>query len=156
MKDFSVIFMKALLILLVPIVLILMVGSWLLIVENNLIGYASTYMRIPLIFLIELSLTMLLLALIGGLIVTNQYRRKRTFEIKTKLYLQVSSLGFIGCGMSLILLTYYLYLNNLWVYQSIGFGGLALFFLVLGQVAVILADVIDKGIKLQKDKDLTI
>ena len=156
MKSFRVKFIGGLLIL---AILILSVGLYGVYKFSGIM--AGIYpmfmnMRYPMMVLCQAMILGLILALVFGLLALKNYGRDRVFESKTLLDLQVVALSFIGIFLLSILAIIYTNFNLDGSITNLIFIGTGLGSMLVGQIFLLLCDLVKEGIALKEENDLTI
>lgn len=156
MKSFRVKFIGGLLIL---AILILSAGLYGVYKLSGLV--AGIYpmfmnMRYPMMVLCQAMILGLILALVFGLLALKNYGSDRVFESKTLFYLQVVALSFIGIFLLSILSIIYTNFNLDGSITNLIFIGTGLGSILLGQIFLLLCDLVKEGIALKEENDLTI
>ena len=156
MKSFRVKFIGGLLIL---AILILSVGLYGVYKFSGIV--AGIYpmfmnMRYPMMVLCQAMILVLIFALVFGLLALKNYGSDRVFESKTLFYLQVVALSFIGIFLLSILAIIYTNFNLDGSITNLIFIGTGLGFMLVGQIFLLLCDLVKEGIALKEENDLTI
>lgn len=156
MKSFRVKFIGGLLIL---AILILSVGLYGVYKFSGIV--AGIYpmfmnMRYPMMVLCQAMILVLIFALVFGLLALKNYGEDRVFESKTLLDLQVVALSFIGIFFLSILAIIYTNFNLDGSITNLIFIGTGLGSMLVGQIFLLLCDLVKEGIALKEENDLTI
>lgn len=156
MKSFRVKFIGGLLIL---AILILSAGLYGVYKFSGIV--AGIYpmfmnMRYPMMVLCQIMILGLILALVFGLLALKNYGSDKVFERKTLFYLQLVALSFIGIFLLSILSIIYTNFNLDGSITNLIFIGTGLFSMLLGQIFLLLCDLVKEGIALKEENDLTI
>lgn len=156
MKSFRVKFIGGLLIL---AILILSAGLYGVYKFSGIV--AGIYpmfmnMRYPMMVLCQAMILGLILALVFGLLALKNYGEDRVFESKTLFDLQVVALSFIGIFLLSILSIIYTNFNLDGSITNLIFIGTGLGSMLVGQIFLLLCDLVKEGIALKEENDLTI
>lgn len=113
-------------------------------------------MQYPMMVLCQAMVLGLILALVFGLLALKNYGEDRVFERKTLFDLQVVALSFIGIFFLSILAILYTNFNLDGSITNLIFVGVGLVSMLVGQIFLLLCDLIKEGIDLKEENDLTI
>lgn len=113
-------------------------------------------MQYPMMVLCNAMVLGLILALVFGLLALKNYGEDRVFERKTLFDLQVVALSFIGIFFSSILAILYTNFNLDGSITNLIFVGVGLVSMLVGQIFLLLCDLIKEGMDLKEENDLTI
>lgn len=113
-------------------------------------------MRYPMMVLCQIMILGLILALVFGLLALKNYGSDKVFESKTLFYLQLVALSFIGIFLLSILSIIYTNFNLDGSITNLIFIGTGLGSMLLGQIFLLLCDLVKEGIALKEENDLTI
>lgn len=156
MKSFRVKFIGGLLIL---AILILTCGLYGVYKFAKLVaGIYPMFMNMqyPMMVLCQAMVLGLILALVFGLLALKNYGEDKVFERKTLFNLQVVALSFIGIFLLSILAIIYTNFNLQGSITNLIFIGTGLVSMLVGQIFLLLCDLIKEGIDLKEENDLTI
>lgn len=156
MKSFRVKFIGGLLIF---AIIILMGLSYGLIKASNFM--AKLYpmfmnMKYPMLFLCEAIIIALIIAILFGLFALKKYGEDKLFDTNMLFDLQIIALSFIGIFLLSILAIIYTNFNLDGSITNLIFIGLGILAMLVGQIFLLLADLIKEGIALKEENDLTI
>lgn len=113
-------------------------------------------MQYPMMVLCQAMVLGLILALVFGLLALKNYGEDKVFERKTLLDLQVVALSFIGIFLLSILAIIYTNFNLQGSITNLIFIGTGLVSMLVGQIFLLLCDMVKEGIDLKEENDLTI
>lgn len=113
-------------------------------------------MQYPMMVLCQAMVLGLILALVFGLLALKNYGEDKVFERKTLLDLQVVALSFIGIFLLSILAILYTNFNLQGSITNLIFIGTGLVSMLVGQIFLLLCDMVKEGIDLKEENDLTI
>lgn len=113
-------------------------------------------MQYPMMVLCQAMVLGLILALVFGLLALKNYGEDKVFERKTLFNLQVVALSFIGIFLLSILAIIYTNFNLQGSITNLIFIGTGLVSMLVGQIFLLLCDLIKEGIDLKEENDLTI
>lgn len=113
-------------------------------------------MQYPMMLLCQAMVLGLILALVFGLLALKNYGEDKVFERKTLLDLQVVTLSFIGIFLLSILAILYTNFNLQGSITNLIFIGTGLVSMLVGQIFLLLCDMVREGIDLKEENDLTI
>lgn len=113
-------------------------------------------MQYPMMVLCQAMVLGLILALVFGLLALKNYGEDKVFERKTLLDLQVVTLSFIGIFLLSILAILYTNFNLQGSITNLIFIGTGLVSMLVGQIFLLLCDMVKEGIDLKEENDLTI
>lgn len=113
-------------------------------------------MQYPMMLLCQAMVLGLILALVFGLLALKNYGEDKVFERKTLLDLQVVALSFIGIFLLSILAIIYTNFNLQGSITNLIFIGTGLVSMLVGQIFLLLCDMVKEGIDLKEENDLTI
>lgn len=113
-------------------------------------------MQYPMMLLCQAMVLGLILALVFGLLALKNYGEDKVFERKTLLDLQVVTLSFIGIFLLSILAILYTNFNLQGSITNLIFIGTGLVSMLVGQIFLLLCDMVKEGIDLKEENDLTI
>lgn len=113
-------------------------------------------MQYPMMVLCQAMVLGLILALVFGLLALKNYGKDKVFERKTLFNLQVVALSFIGIFLLSILAIIYTNFNLQGSITNLIFIGTGLVSMLVGQIFLLLCDLIKEGIDLKEENDLTI
>ena len=113
-------------------------------------------MQYPMMLLCQAMVLGLILALVFGLLALKNYGKDKVFERKTLLDLQVVALSFIGIFLLSILAIIYTNFNLYGSITNLIFIGIGLVSMLVGQIFLLLCDMVKEGIDLKEENDLTI
>ena len=113
-------------------------------------------MQYPMMVLCQAMVLGLILALVFGLLALKNYGEDKVFERKTLLDLQVVALSFIGIFLLSILAIIYTNFNLYGSITNLIFIGIGLVSMLVGQIFLLLCDMVKEGIDLKEENDLTI
>ena len=113
-------------------------------------------MQYPMMLLCQAMVLGLILALVFGLLALKNYGEDKVFERKTLFNLQVVALSFIGIFLLSILAIIYTNFNLQGSITNLIFIGTGLVSMLVGQIFLLLCDLIKEGIDLKEENDLTI
>lgn len=156
MKSFRVKFIGGLLIL---AILILTCGLYGVYKFAKLVaGIYPMFMNMqyPMMVLCQAMVLGLIIALVFGLLALKNYGEDKVFERKTLLDLQVVALSFIGIFLLSILAIIYTNFNLQGSITNLIFIGTGLVSMLVGQIFLLLCDMVKEGIDLKEENDLTI
>ena len=156
MKSFRVKFIVGLLIL---AILILTCGLYGVYKFAKLVaGIYPMFMNMqyPMMVLCQAMVLGLILALVFGLVALKNYGEDKVFERKTLFNLQVVALSFIGIFLLSILAIIYTNFNLQGSITNLIFIGTGLVSMLVGQIFLLLCDMVKEGIDLKEENDLTI
>lgn len=156
MKSFRVKFIGGLLIL---AILILTCGLYGVYKFAKLVaGIYPMFMNMqyPMMVLCQAMVLGLILALVFGLLALKNYGEDKVFERKTLFNLQVVALSFIGIFLLSILAIIYTNFNLQGSITNLIFIGTGLVSMLVGQIFLLLCDMVKEGIDLKEENDLTI
>lgn len=156
MKSFRVKFIRGLLIL---AIFILTCGLYGVYKFSKLVaGIYPMFMNMqyPMMVLCNAMVLGLILALVFGLLALKNYGEDRVFERKTLFDLQVVALSFIGIFFLSILAILYTNFNLDGSITNLIFVGVGLVSMLVGQIFLLLCDLIKEGMDLKEENDLTI
>lgn len=156
MKSFRVKFIGGLLIL---AILILTCGLYGVYKFAKLVaGIYPMFMNMqyPMMVLCQAMVLGLIIALVFGLLALKNYGEDKVFERKTLLDLQVVALSFIGIFLLSILAIIYTNFNLQGSITNLIFIGTGLVSMLVGQIFLLLCDIVKEGIDLKEENDLTI
>lgn len=156
MKSFRVKFIGGLLIL---AIFILTCGFYGVYKFSNIM--ASIYpmfmnMQYPMMVLCQTMVLGLIIALVFGLLALKNYGEDRVFESRTLFNLQAVALSFIGIFLLSILAIIYTNFNLDGSITNLIFIGIGLVSMLVGQIFLLLCDLVKEGIALKEENDLTI
>ena len=156
MKSFRVKFIGGLLIL---AILILTCGLYGVYKFAKLVaGIYPMFMNMqyPMMVLCQAMVLGLIIALVFGLLALKNYGEDKVFERKTLFNLQVVALSFIGIFLLSILAIIYTNFNLQGSITNLIFIGTGLVSMLVGQIFLLLCDMVKEGIDLKEENDLTI
>ena len=113
-------------------------------------------MQYPMMVLCQAMVLGLILALVFGLLALKNYGEDKVFERKTLFNLQVVALSFIGIFLLSILAIIYTNFNLQGSITNLIFIGTGLVSMLVGQIFLLLCDMVKEGIDLKEENDLTI
>ena len=113
-------------------------------------------MQYPMMVLCQAMVLGLILALVFGLLALKNYGEDKVFERKTLFNLQVVALSFIGIFLLSILAIIYTNFNLQGSITNLIFIGTGLVSMLVGQIFLLLRDMVKEGIDLKEENDLTI
>lgn len=113
-------------------------------------------MQYPMMVLCQAMVLGLIIALVFGLLALKNYGEDKVFERKTLLDLQVVALSFIGIFLLSILAIIYTNFNLQGSITNLIFIGTGLVSMLVGQIFLLLCDIVKEGIDLKEENDLTI
>lgn len=113
-------------------------------------------MQYPMMVLCQAMVLGLILALVFGLLALKNYGKDKVFERKTLFNLQVVALSFIGIFLLSILAIIYTNFNLQGSITNLIFIGTGLVSMLVGQIFLLLCDMVKEGIDLKEENDLTI
>lgn len=113
-------------------------------------------MQYPMMLLCQAMVLGLILALVFGLLALKNYGEDKVFERKTLFNLQVVALSFIGIFLLSILAIIYTNFNLQGSITNLIFIGTGLVSMLVGQIFLLLCDMVKEGIDLKEENDLTI
>lgn len=113
-------------------------------------------MQYPMMVLCQAMVLGLIIALVFGLLALKNYGEDKVFERKTLLDLQVVALSFIGIFLLSILAIIYTNFNLQGSITNLIFIGTGLVSMLVGQIFLLLCDMVKEGIDLKEENDLTI
>ena len=113
-------------------------------------------MQYPMMVLCQAMVLGLILALVFGLLALKNYGEDKVFERKTLFNLQVVALSFIGIFLLSILAILYTNFNLQGSITNLIFIGTGLVSMLVGQIFLLLCDMVKEGIDLKEENDLTI
>lgn len=113
-------------------------------------------MQYPMMVLCQAMVLVLIIALVFGLLALKNYGEDKVFERKTLLALQVVALSFIGIFLLSILAILYTNFNLQGSITNLIFIGTGLVSMLVGQIFLLLCDMVKEGIDLKEENDLTI
>lgn len=113
-------------------------------------------MQYPMMVLCQAMVLGLILALVFGLLALKNYGEDKVFERKTIFNLQVVALSFIGIFLLSILAIIYTNFNLQGSITNLIFIGTGLVSMLVGQIFLLLCDMVKEGIDLKEENDLTI
>ncbi|MFQ9967456.1 MAG: DUF2975 domain-containing protein [Peptoniphilus sp.] len=113
-------------------------------------------MQYPMMVLCQAMVLGLILALVFGLLALKNYGEDKVFERKTLFNLQVVALSFIGIFLLSILAIIYTNFNLQGSITNLIFIGTGLVSMLVGQIFLLLCDIVKEGIDLKEENDLTI
>lgn len=113
-------------------------------------------MQYPMMVLCQAMVLGLILALVFGLLALKNYGEDKVFERKTLFNLQVVALSFIGIFLLSILAIIYTNFNLQGSITNLIFIGTGLVSMLVGQIFLLLCDLIKEGIDLKEENNLTI
>lgn len=113
-------------------------------------------MQYPMMVLCQAMVLGLIIALVFGLLALKNYGEDKVFERKTLLALQVVALSFIGIFLLSILAIIYTNFNLQGSITNLIFIGTGLVSMLVGQIFLLLCDMVKEGIDLKEENDLTI
>lgn len=113
-------------------------------------------MQYPMMVLCQAMILGLILALVFGLLALKNYGKDKVFERKTLFNLQVVALSFIGIFLLSILAIIYTNFNLQGSITNLIFIGTGLVSMLVGQIFLLLCDMVKEGIDLKEENDLTI
>ena len=112
-------------------------------------------MQYPMMVLCQAMVLGLILALVFGLLALKNYGEDKVFERKTLFNLQVVALSFIGIFLLSILAIIYTNFNLQGSITNLIFIGTGLVSMLVGQIFLLLCDMVKEGIDLKEENDLT-
>lgn len=113
-------------------------------------------MQYPMMVLCQAMVLGLIIALVFGLLALKNYGEDKVFERKTLFNLQVVALSFIGIFLLSILAIIYTNFNLQGSITNLIFIGTGLVSMLVGQIFLLLCDMVKEGIDLKEENDLTI
>lgn len=113
-------------------------------------------MQYPMMVLCQAMVLGLIIALVFGLLALKNYGKDKVFERKTLFNLQVVALSFIGIFLLSILAIIYTNFNLQGSITNLIFIGTGLVSMLVGQIFLLLCDMVKEGIDLKEENDLTI
>ena len=113
-------------------------------------------MQYPMMVLCQAMVLGLIIALVFGLLALKNYGEDKVFERKTLFDLQVVALSFIGIFLLSILAIIYTNFNLQGSITNLIFIGTGLVSMLVGQIFLLLCDMVKEGIDLKEENDLTI
>lgn len=113
-------------------------------------------MRYPMLFLCQGIVIALIVAVSFGLFALKKYGEDKIFEYGMLFDLQVIALSFIGIFFLSILSIIYTNFNLDGSITNLIFIGAAIVSILIGQIFLLLCDLIKEGITLKEENDLTI
>lgn len=113
-------------------------------------------MQYPMMVLCQAMVLGLILALVFGLLALKNYGEDKVFERKTLFNLKVVALSFIGIFLLSILAIIYTNFNLQGSITNLIFIGTGLVSMLVGQIFLLLCDMVKEGIDLKEENDLTI
>lgn len=113
-------------------------------------------MQYPMMVLCQAMVLGLILALVFGLLALKNYGEDKVFDRKTLFNLQVVALSFIGIFLLSILAIIYTNFNLQGSITNLIFIGTGLVSMLVGQIFLLLCDMVKEGIDLKEENDLTI
>lgn len=113
-------------------------------------------MQYPMMVLCNAMVLGLILALVFGLLALKNYGEDRVFDRKTLFDLQVVALSLIGIFFLSILAILYTNFNLEGSITNFIFVGAGLVSMLVGQIFLLLCDLIKEGMDLKEENDLTI
>lgn len=113
-------------------------------------------MQYPMMVLCQAMVLGLIIALVFGLLALKNYGEDKVFERKTLFNLQVVTLSFIGIFLLSILAIIYTNFNLQGSITNLIFIGTGLVSMLVGQIFLLLCDMVKEGIDLKEENDLTI
>lgn len=156
MKKFRIYFIGGLLILAMILCLGLAYGGSKLSYLVLSITPQFANMHMPMLVLCEAMVLCLIVALVFGFLALISYGRGQTFDRKMLLYLQGTSLAFVGICILAVLAIVFTNFNLDGSITNLAFMGLFLLSLLFNQIFLLLSDLIRQGITLKEENDLTI
>ena len=113
-------------------------------------------MQYPMMVLCQAMVLGLIIALVFGLLALKNYGEDKVFERNTLFNLQVVALSFIGIFLLSILAIIYTNFNLQGSITNLIFIGTGLVSMLVGQIFLLLCDMVKEGIDLKEENDLTI
>lgn len=113
-------------------------------------------MQYPMMVLCQAMVLGLIIALVFGLLALKNYGEDKVFDRKTLFNLQVVALSFIGIFLLSILAIIYTNFNLQGSITNLIFIGTGLVSMLVGQIFLLLCDMVKEGIDLKEGNDLTI
>lgn len=113
-------------------------------------------MQYPMMVLCQAMVLGLIIALVFGLLALKNYGEDKVFDRKTLFNLQVVALSFIGIFLLSILAIIYTNFNLQGSITNLIFIGTGLVSMLVGQIFLLLCDMVKEGIDLKEENDLTI
>ncbi len=113
-------------------------------------------MQYPMMVLCQAMVLGLILALVCGLLALKNYGEDKVFERKTLFDLQAVALSFMGIFLLSILAIIYTNFNLHGSITNLIFIGTSLVSMLVGQIFLLLCDMVKEGIDLKEENDLTI
>ncbi|MDU5323226.1 MAG: DUF2975 domain-containing protein [Peptoniphilus harei] len=113
-------------------------------------------MQYPMMVLCQAMVLGLIIALVFGLLALKNYGEDKVFERKTLFNLKVVALSFIGIFLLSILAIIYTNFNLQGSITNLIFIGTGLVSMLVGQIFLLLCDMVKEGIDLKEENDLTI
>lgn len=113
-------------------------------------------MQYPMMVLCQAMVLGLILAIVFGLLALKNYGEDKVFDRKTLFNLQVVALSFIGIFLLSILAIIYTNFNLQGSITNLIFIGTGLVSMLVGQIFLLLCDMVKEGIDLKEENDLTI
>ena len=156
MKSFRVKFIGTLLIFAIIILTGLSYG--LIKASNFMVKLYPMFMNMkyPMLFLCEAIIIALIIAILFGLFALKKYGEDKLFEKSMLFDLQIVALSFIGIFLLSILAIIYTNFNLDGSITNLIFIGLGILAMLVGQIFLLLADLIKEAIVLKEENDLTI
>ena len=113
-------------------------------------------MKYPMLFLCEAIIIALIIAILFGLFALKKYGEGKPFNTNMLFDLQIIALSFIGIFLLSILAIIYTSFNLDGSITNLIFIGLGILAMLVGQIFLLLADLIKEAIFLKEENDLTI